>query len=132
MGTGPHAPRAPGELVRPIPRPEAKPLDLGYSTAVLHPAVPLRASHRERAHSQECSGEPRDQPPADSEGLLPTASQGSRSCSAGKGVGKCRETNRGPCAEQPGFPHHLSSLLGPELSEGPMQPLRLPVSLYLP
>lgn len=28
-----------------------------------------------------------DQPPADSEGLLPTASQGSRSCSAGKGVG---------------------------------------------
>ena len=130
MGTGPHAPRAPGELVRPIPRPEAKLLDLGYSMAVLHPAVPLRASHRERAHSHECSGEPRDQPPADSKGLLPTVAL--PPAVPGKGVGKCRETNRGPCAEKPGSPHHLSSLLGPELSEGPMQPLRLPVSLYLP
>ena len=33
----------------------------------------------------------------------------------GNGVGKCRETNRGPCAEQPRSPQHLSSLLGPEL-----------------
>lgn len=75
---------------------------------------------------------PETSPQQTARGYCPQPPRAAAPAVPGKGVGKCRETNRGPCAEKPGSPHHLSSLLGPELSEGPMQPLRLPVSLYLP
>lgn len=73
-------------------------------------------------------------------GYCPQPPSAATPAAPGNGVGKCRETSRGPCAEQPRSPQHLSSLLRPELSEahcvpspvGPTQQPRLLGSLASP